>query len=524
VNAGFNVNFDVTCLHVVLALFILGCVSLAGMILFEDYKLAGKAVKCLSQGFCSVSKLRPLSFPFELMLTCYPKGSKVLWTLLFSATMYLTYDTLTEDPVALAAMELLFLDAHTPDFVARFVRTKVMSWRSPLPKRPNALWLLGELFGDTYQLQQKDQFTPKTLTELLVGSLVGLYRLARAHFNVMTTPGSAIWSWARPRVTATGMMLLDKLPTIEQAITSVVTFAPTLWRWLQSYLRYRYEEVILPAAYFLFVIGCYICKRNSGGGLDDCLAGSWDYMGAIMEATTLSKDDIAKLLMEKATLKKKLDNALPDARQQAALEAQASMKEVAHRCISWRTSHEEVVKDYNHARRTICQLLGRWAVTLQGKDPFDTSSYLNQIFTPNTIMTTDDPGENGLHYKTNPLFKGGAVMPDVKERCDAFIYRLLYELRHNKKPTHFTFPPRMDPYDEETWAFDLTRIGFTHAWFAPESNPIDLSKRRAIPVSRNSLEDYALAGRLQFWHAEEAERKSECARLMAHPFATGLFK
>lgn len=47
--------------------------------------------------------------------------------------MYLRYDTLSEDPLQVAALEPLFLNDMSFNFVASYVRAEVMRWHNPLP-------------------------------------------------------------------------------------------------------------------------------------------------------------------------------------------------------------------------------------------------------------------------------------------------------------------------------------------------------------------------------------------------------
>jgi hypothetical protein len=112
--------------------------------------------------------------------------------------MYFTYDKLKEDPIALTVPELLFLNEENPDFVVRFVRGTIMSWDrfwdySSFPCHADAPWLWEELFLEVFYLQEKRQFTPKTLTGLFVGSLVGLFRLGTAILSFCLNILSMIW-------------------------------------------------------------------------------------------------------------------------------------------------------------------------------------------------------------------------------------------------------------------------------------------------------------------------------------------
>jgi hypothetical protein len=65
-NAGFNVKFRITPLRLAIAAFAFGWMQLTSMILFGDYTLALKFVKCLFRGFCSVSISHPLLFPLRV--------------------------------------------------------------------------------------------------------------------------------------------------------------------------------------------------------------------------------------------------------------------------------------------------------------------------------------------------------------------------------------------------------------------------------------------------------------------------
>ncbi|KAF2823372.1 hypothetical protein CC86DRAFT_409287 [Ophiobolus disseminans] len=492
-NASFRVDIIMTPLRLVMAWFMLGCVHLASMIRYKDYKLPGKAIKCLQYGFCS--------------------GSKVFWTLFLSATMYLSYDKLTEDPSLLAIMELLFLEDGIPGLVARFVRAKYMSWHNPFPEHAGGLWLCAELFGDVHLFQQKGQFIPKTFTELGIGILVWLYRLAAAHYNRVTTLGSAIWSWIRPRAKVAGLTVLDNLPSPKQ----VILFMPTLHRWFQIYLRLRYEYIILPVLHFFFLVACYIFQRNSRGGVDHGMVGNWDYNCAFMSAPTLTRDAIAKLMLATDVLEKELAIALPDARREAAVEVQADMKLLGERCRSWRTSHLEMAKDYNHARRTLDLQMTLILYLYMGLDPLAEHPRDMACFRSNQMIVTWEPGLHGLHYKPNPVFRFGDCSRDIYDLCEKEIQAIFWSLKHKKRPTAVKFPA-MDIYDKASWSFNLHRLGFKFARFSPENNPIDLSTRRAIATSLQQMEDYAIDGRTDQWHAEELDRRKERARRRANPF------
>jgi hypothetical protein len=129
--------------------------------------------------------------------------------------MHFTYDTLTEDPIALVVSELLFLNEENPDFVARFVRSTIMSWDrfwdySPFPRHAGAPWLWEKLFLEVFYLQEKRQFTPKTLTGLFVGIVVGLFRLGTAILSFCLNILSTIWRMIGPTVTK-GMYVLPLL-------------------------------------------------------------------------------------------------------------------------------------------------------------------------------------------------------------------------------------------------------------------------------------------------------------------------
>lgn len=61
--------FDITPLRISMLLFMLGSLHLAAMILYADFKLPAKAVKCLTHAFLSVSILPPLLIPLHPILT-----------------------------------------------------------------------------------------------------------------------------------------------------------------------------------------------------------------------------------------------------------------------------------------------------------------------------------------------------------------------------------------------------------------------------------------------------------------------
>lgn len=122
---------------------------------------------------------------------------------------------------------------------------------------------MAELFGDIGVLQQVNLWKPTSLEELLVGAIMRLVRLARANFNLVTSPAVAfsrwIWKWLRPHM---------KLSAPRMIIRQVRRLVVTLWKWLQKYTKLRWEFVIKPILLLFLVITFSVLPAYTRGCVD----------------------------------------------------------------------------------------------------------------------------------------------------------------------------------------------------------------------------------------------------------------
>jgi hypothetical protein len=134
----------------------------------------------------------------------FTQGSKLAWTLLFGAALYLVYDVLPDDPIAITVNELLDLETC---HAYLFASETILSWFRAVnfdDRTSDHRERLHQLYGAISELMREDKWAPKTFTELFVGMLVGIFRCARAIFIVTFIFGihnlSAFWTMASPSV------------------------------------------------------------------------------------------------------------------------------------------------------------------------------------------------------------------------------------------------------------------------------------------------------------------------------------
>jgi hypothetical protein len=130
--------------------------------------------------------------------------SRLAWTLLFGAGLYLVYDMLPDDPIALTVNELLDLETG---HAYLFVGETILSWFRAVTfddRASDRRERLHQLYGATSELMREDEWAPKTFTEPFMGMLVGLFRCTRAIFDVGVNTGintlSALWTKISPSV------------------------------------------------------------------------------------------------------------------------------------------------------------------------------------------------------------------------------------------------------------------------------------------------------------------------------------
>jgi hypothetical protein len=97
-------------------------------------------------------------------------------------------------------------------------------------------------------------------------------------------------------------------------------------------------------------------------------------------------------------------------------EVESTIKTLGNRAVSWRTSHEELLSDYNHCRRTLDFMVHTILCGLLHLDP-STGTSGKQFFRSAWLVTTDEPLANGLHYKPATMCVSSSIMSDRKNRC-----------------------------------------------------------------------------------------------------------
>jgi hypothetical protein len=444
--------------------------------------------------------------------------------------MYFTYDQLTENPINLVVAELVFVNDRNPDFVARFIKGTVMSWSrfgdySPWPRKPTSMWLLDELFQETFDAQEKRQFTPKTFTELIVGILVGLFRLGITISNFCAILAAAVWSKVGPLVTKLVWALLGLAWTVMVAafhhIDVLLMKYDFTWDSLLVLLFIRLPTGIwqfFHAIYIWIILAVWIHVMDPHtpfvAYID--MATFWEQREALYDMANMSIWDMARVVIERNNLKKHIANIEPVIREQARQDVNDTIKTLAERAISWRTSHYEMLKDYNHCRMTLDRMVHTLLCVYMGVDAKNGTGG-RILFNSAYLVSTEEPSPNGLHYKPSNMSLR-KIRPEVKSACERNTANMFRSLRRGVVlGGHNGFVPTMDLYNKETWGFELQRFGFGWAPYHPESAPFDLSKRRVIPEKRKEIEDYALDGRIMDWY-KDLPARLERQQQLKHPF------
>jgi hypothetical protein len=439
----------------------------------------------------------------------------VLWTLLLAGGMYLTYDQLRENPASIAHSEMMSLFGDNPGVVAirLLVFLKKLAGYDPITDRNQPGWTH---FHENYLRQQDGSFTPKTVEELFVGGLVALFRLA-----------CVVFRFCLP-------FLLDLRDWINRH--NLVTNVGNFLKWLLEFLLIGLPVLAVVMLYRVLIglkdytlAGCYFlrlamwtliqnpcpCKGRVPWERDPYSAGNNKQRLALQELARMSIWDMADLVMERDGLLNQLANLESTLRKQLGKDVEHITKALGQRAMSWRTSHTELLKDYNHCRTTLDYVMSRFLCEIFNINPEGPSA--RPFFRSAYLISTPEPLSNGLHYKPSDYYSRGHVTFNEYDKCSN---SLLHVLRMAKKGVGFHsgwLPLSMDLYDERTWGFDLKRIGFEFASYKPESNPIDLKKRLAQPCKLQEMEDYAVEGRMLQWYEDEPARLAKKRRLQ-HPF------
>jgi hypothetical protein len=438
----------------------------------------------------------------------------------FGLVMYTTYDTLLDNPIKLVVAELLFLGDENPDWVSTFVKATVMSWSrfhdySPSPHRPRAMWLMKELFEDVFAAQEERRFTPKTFTELTIGMLVGLFRLGVATFDACVAIAAATWRKAGPTVTKTAFTLswlawtgilvaLDSADawkknhdlSFTSLFVSVLSIPFQIWN-------------LLRLVYAYCVLWCWVRVMDPSIRFEGYIetATFWDQREALMNMTRMSIWDMAGVMIERNQLKKQIVELKPVMLEEARLEVEDMINELAARTISWRTSHIEMLYDYNHCRRTLDGVMHVLMSTVMGLDPWS-GTRGRSMFDSAALLITNDPEPSGLHYKTS-IQTFPCVNPEQRSACERDMGHMLYKLTRGVSIGDQYYVPTMDLYNDETWVFDITKIGFRWAECGSDRKPYDFQNRVAYADKVCEIEDYAIDGRLFEWYRDLAAKRDE---------------
>jgi hypothetical protein len=444
----------------------------------------------------------------------------VLWTLLLAGGMYLTYDQLIEDPASLAYSEMISLLGDNQGVVA--IRLLVFYAKligyDPITHRNQPGWTH---FHENYLRQQDGSFTPKTVEELFVGGLVALFRLACVVFRFCLPFLLGLWNRIWNRIRRSN--LVANVGNTLKWLPGFLCFALPCFAGVLLYrVLVGLKDCIIAGCSFLRLATWTLiqnpcpCKGRVPWERDPYSTGKSNKQRiALQELARMSIWDMADLVLERDGLLNKLDNLESTLRKQLGQDVEHITKALGQRAISWRTSHTELLKDYNHCRTTLDYVMSRFLCEILNINP--EGPFARPFFRSAYLTSTIEPLSNGLHYKPSDYYSRSPVTFDEYDKCSS---TLLYALRMAKKGVGFNgawLPLSMDLYDEKTWGFDLKRIGFQFANYKPGSNPIDLKKRQAQPDKLQEMEDYAVEGRMLQWYEDEPARLLKKRRLQ-HPF------
>ena len=505
-----NSGVFVTPLVMVEVIFALMCLHLMYMMAFESFGLPFAWVKLVIRGVFM--------------------SSKIIWTFLFGAGLYLVYDTLPADPVHLVVMELLHchnLCSHTYLHVCE----NVMLWLSDLrPCKRNSSRQLRwhHLHDATDQLMREDKWAPKSLAELLVGMLVGLFRSTRAVSNLCVGVCLLVWSWTIPPALTLARGLIALVGRVLRAMIGFLLrqmmkrgytwSSPFTWllvtrpRELWSFLKN------IRAFIVLFV---WMSVLDTPFKTDLSLATSWEQHDAMVRLTSMCVGDMVKMILAHAQLQREFDQLRDTIRAEYNGKVEGTIKTLAERTLSFRSSLTAMAYDYNHTRRTLDQFASIMLNMMLQVDP--NGPRARQFFSSGHVMTTLSPLANGLHYAVRrsvdpiALHLKGAIAHDIRNLLGAS--RLNLKLGMSVVGSM----PTMDLFHPDTYGFDLREMGF---FLAPFNSRLDDKFGYSVstaPITTSGsykyreLEDYCIAGRVVEWHEDAAWRQQNRA-YMAHPW------
>ncbi|KAH5269251.1 hypothetical protein HBI70_125990 [Parastagonospora nodorum] len=512
-----NSGVFVTPLVMVKAIFVLMCLHLLYMMAFKSFGLPFAWVKLVIRGAYM--------------------SSKIAWAFLFGAGLYLVYDTLPADPVCLVVMNLLHchnLCSHTYLHVCE----NVMLWLSDLsPGKRNSSRQLRwhQLHDATDQLMREDKWAPKTLVELLVGMLVGLFRSTRAVSNLCVSICLSVWTWSIPPAVTLARGLTAWVDRVLRAmIGSMIGFLLRqmmkrgyTWRSPFTWLLVTRPREIW--AYFkniraFIVLFVWMRVLDTPWKTDLNLATSWEQHDAMVRLTSMHAWDMVKVILAYAQLQREFEKLRDTIRAEYNGKVEGTIKTLAERTISFQSSLTAMAYDYNHTRRTLDTFASVMLCIMLQIDPQGPQA--RQFFVSGHIMTTLAPLANGLHYavrrSVEPLglhLKAG-IAHDVRKVMG--FTKLNIKMRHQ----FVGYIPTMDLFKPDTHGFDLREMGF---FLAPFNSRLDDKFGHSVSDTRTAtpgdykyreLEDYCLAGRVVEWHEDAGWRQQHQAQL-AHPWFAG---
>lgn len=394
-----------------------------------------------------------LTFYFDHSLTTSLQGSKLAWTLLFGAGLYLAYGRLPDDPVILVANELLL--NHEKGYSFLFVGETVLSWLRGInfeDRVSDRGQRLHQLYGATHELLHEDKWAPKTFTVLFVGMLVDLFRCACSilHFGINIL--SVVWTKICPAVTWCMRALLAFLwycclHTHDLLLNQGYTWkSPFDWL-LKTRPLELWNSLQLLRVFIFLLIWMLVLKIPFKPDLES--ATWWDQRDAFVRLSRMSLRDIANLILAHDKLKAKFDQIEDQVRQKltSKLQVDDTMKALAQRAISFRTSLDAMCVDYNCLRNILDNFASTILNALTGVDPLSPRSFRH--FRTSRITVANVPFANGLHYTT--VTNHCSLKLEVKNRYADDMHRLFNSLRVKIKLKHgYTYIPEMDLLKPDT--------------------------------------------------------------------------
>jgi hypothetical protein len=467
----------------------------------------------------------------------FNQGSKLAWTLLFGAGLYLVYDVLPEDPIAITVNELLDLDTGHAYF---FVSVTILSWFRDVTFDKQASdhrERLHQLYGATSNLMRDEKWAPKTFTELFVGMVVGLFRCARTVFDVIVIFGikndSVLWTIIGPSVhrCMRGLVAFGEYTVFR--IKDFLLNKGYTWRspfhWISKTRPLELWHQLQLLRDFVFLTVWMVALRIPFKP-DPEKATSWNQRDAYIRLSHMSLKEMAGLILDHDELKVRFDRIEDNVRRELReqLQVDETTQTLAKRAISFRHSLFAMCRDYNAVRNTLDIFASRVLNALADEQARNVK--WNRTFRSARITVANEAFENGLHYKT-VRNHGSFELPlkeDVKGICQKDMARIFSKLRWscgspssrpspNKLKHGYTYIPTMDLFKRETWAFDLGLIGFhPHGISSSESPHLDGEPGTKLRDWRE-LEDYVMKDQVLQWY-EELPAREERKRQLAHPF------